>query len=127
MNNYIEMSGKTILEAVEKAKEMLGLDYDELEHEVLEEAKKGFLGFGARDAKVLVWKKGFDVKKAMADEKKKAENAVERTEKTAKFIEEPKLKEKSDVRTAPAADTKKETKKEIKETKKEVKKAEKSE
>lgn len=110
--NYIEMTGKSIVEAVEKAKDVLGLDYDQIEHEIIEEPKKGFLGFGSKDAKVLVWKKGIDVKKEMAKaaeakakaEKKAAKEAEKAREKAAKAeIKEVKREEKKTAKKAEAA------------------------
>ena len=50
----IEMSAKTKDEAVAAALAELGASIDEVEVEVLEEATKGFLGFGNKDAKVKV-------------------------------------------------------------------------
>ena len=51
---FIDMTGKTEDEAVAKALSQLGLDRDEVSVEVLERAKKGFLGIGASPAKVRV-------------------------------------------------------------------------
>ena len=51
---FIDMTGKTEDEAVEKALAQLGLDRDEVSVEILERAKKGFLGIGAAPAKVRV-------------------------------------------------------------------------
>ena len=51
---FIDMTGKTEDEAVGKALEQLGLDRDEVSVEILERAKKGFLGIGAAPAKVRV-------------------------------------------------------------------------
>ena len=49
-------TGKTVEQAIEAACEKLGLSQDEVQVEVLEVAKKGFLGFGAAPAKVRVYK-----------------------------------------------------------------------
>ena len=51
---FIDMTGKTEDEAVAKALSQLRLDRDEVSVEVLERAKKGFLGIGASPAKVRV-------------------------------------------------------------------------
>ena len=51
---FIDMTGKTEDEAVSKALSQLGLDRDEVSVEILERAKKGFLGIGAAPAKVRV-------------------------------------------------------------------------
>lgn len=54
MRDYIDMTGKTEEEAIEKALEQLGLDRDEVSVEILERAKSGFLGIGRADAKVRI-------------------------------------------------------------------------
>jgi len=51
---FIDVTGKTEDEAVSKALAQLGLDRDEVSVEILERAKKGFLGIGAAPAKVRV-------------------------------------------------------------------------
>ncbi|MGN1318962.1 MAG: Jag N-terminal domain-containing protein, partial [Lachnospirales bacterium] len=50
----IEQTGKTISEAVEAACVKLGVGLSEVEYKVLDEGSKGFLGIGARPAKVVV-------------------------------------------------------------------------
>ena len=53
--NSIEITGKTVDEAVEQALLELGVPLDQVEVEVVEEATKGlFLGLGAKPAKVRV-------------------------------------------------------------------------
>ncbi len=54
MTQYIEVTGKTEEEAIEKALVQLSMDRDEVSVEVLERAKSGFLGLGATPAKVRV-------------------------------------------------------------------------
>jgi len=51
---YIDVTGKTESEAIEKALAQLGLDRDDVSVEILERAKSGFLGIGACPAKVRV-------------------------------------------------------------------------
>lgn len=51
---FIDVTGKTEDEAVAKALAELGLDRDDVSVEILERAKKGFLGIGASPAKVRV-------------------------------------------------------------------------
>ena len=51
---FIDMTGKTEEEAVNKALQQLGLDRDDVSVEILERAKSGFFGFGATPAKVRV-------------------------------------------------------------------------
>ena len=51
---YIDVTGKTEAEAIEKALSQLGLDRDDVSVEILERAKSGFLGIGSAPAKVRV-------------------------------------------------------------------------
>ena len=52
MKKEIIVTAKTVEDARAKAAEELGVSAEELEITVLEEGKKGFLGFGASDAKI---------------------------------------------------------------------------
>ena len=54
MEKTIITSGKTIDLAIEAALTQLGLDRDSVSVMVLQQAKAGFLGFGAQPAKVQV-------------------------------------------------------------------------
>ena len=54
MEKTIITSGKTIDLAIESALLQLGLDRDSVSVQVLQQAKPGFLGFGAQPAKVQV-------------------------------------------------------------------------
>ena len=54
MTQFIDVTGKTEEEAIEKALVQLSMDRDEVSVEVLERAKSGFLGLGATPAKVRV-------------------------------------------------------------------------
>ncbi len=54
MMQYIDVSGKTEEEAIEKALAQLSMDRDEVSVEILERAKPGFLGIGATPASVRV-------------------------------------------------------------------------
>lgn len=51
---YVDVTGKTEEEAIASALAQLGLDRDDVSVEILERAKKGFLGIGASPAKVRV-------------------------------------------------------------------------
>ena len=51
---FIDVTGKTEDEAVASALAQLGMDRDEVSVEILERAKKGFLGIGASPARVRV-------------------------------------------------------------------------
>lgn len=54
MAQSIEMMGKTVEEARQAAIQELGVPESRTSFEVIEEPKKGFFGFGGRDAKVRV-------------------------------------------------------------------------
>ncbi len=54
MARKIEVTGKTIDEAIEKGLAELGLEREEVTVEVLENPKSGFLGIGATPAKILM-------------------------------------------------------------------------
>ena len=51
---FVEMTAKTVDEAVAKALKELNITAEEAVVEVLEEGKKGFLGMFSKDAKVRV-------------------------------------------------------------------------
>ena len=51
---YIDVTGKTEAEAIEKALSQLGLSRDDVSVEILERAKSGFLGIGSSPAKIRV-------------------------------------------------------------------------
>ena len=52
--SYIDVTGKTESEAIEKALLQLNLDRDDVSVEILERARTGFLGIGSSPAKVRV-------------------------------------------------------------------------
>ena len=54
MTKYIETTGKTEEEAIEKALAQLGLERDDVSVELIERAKSGFLGLGGNPARVRV-------------------------------------------------------------------------
>lgn len=68
---FVEKTGKSVDEAVAAALAELNVTADQAVVEVLEEAKKGFLGFGRKDARVRV-----SVKPAEAEAEKTADAAV---------------------------------------------------
>ena len=49
--SYIDVTGKTEEEAISKALAQLGMDRDDVSVEILERAKNGFLGMGAKPAR----------------------------------------------------------------------------
>lgn len=60
MRECLEVTGKTVEEAVNQALTTWGVTREEVEIIVMEEPSKGFLGFGARDAMVKVFRKEED-------------------------------------------------------------------
>jgi spoIIIJ-associated protein len=54
MTDTIEFHASTIDEAVEKAALQLGMSTEEISYSVLDEGNSGFLGIGARDARIMV-------------------------------------------------------------------------
>lgn len=54
MSDEREFNASSIEEAVEKASSELGLTQDQLSYRVLDEGSSGFLGLGARDARIIV-------------------------------------------------------------------------
>lgn len=59
--NYIEVSAKTIEEAITEACQKLGVTSDKLEYEVVEEGSSGFLGIGSKPAVIKAAVKMVDV------------------------------------------------------------------
>jgi len=49
---FIEVSAKTVSDCITEACQKLGVTSDKLEYEVLEEGSSGFLGIGAKSAKI---------------------------------------------------------------------------
>ena len=77
----LDFTGKSINEAVDKAHEELGIAYADIDFEVIEEASKGFLGIGAKPAKIRVTiKEEGDEEKPEAPEPKKEAKRHERRE-----------------------------------------------
>ena len=72
MEKTIVATGKSIDLAIESALTQLGLDRDSVSVMVLQQAKTGFLGFGAQPAKVQVTYEPPDPKVEKAPEKPKS-------------------------------------------------------
>lgn len=51
----VEMTAKTVLEAVDLALEKLETTIDEVDYEIIQEPSNGFFGIGKKDAVVKVW------------------------------------------------------------------------
>ncbi|MDO8490816.1 MAG: RNA-binding cell elongation regulator Jag/EloR [Dehalococcoidia bacterium] len=54
----LEISGKTVEEATERALQQLGVSRDQIEIEVVSKGKSGILGLGAEEARIAVTLKG---------------------------------------------------------------------
>lgn len=57
MNDLIEVSAKSVDEAITEACVKLGLTSDQIEYEVVEKGSSGFLGIGNKPALIKAWKK----------------------------------------------------------------------
>ena len=55
--DFIEVTGKTVDDAITEALVQLGTTSDQIEYEVLEKGSSGFLGFNSKPAKIKVRKK----------------------------------------------------------------------
>ena len=55
--DYIEISAKTVNDAITEACQKLGITSDKLEYEVIEEGSAGFLGFNSKKAVIKVKEK----------------------------------------------------------------------
>ena len=141
MEKTIITSGKTIDLAIESALLQLGLDRDSVSVQVLQQAKAGFLGFGAQPAKVQVTYEAPDPKPEEAPKPKSALGSASRSKPKAaapvkkpeapKEPEAPKaevLKKEQPKVEKKAEKTEKKTEKKAEKTEKKVeKKVEKSE
>ena len=99
MRQFIDVTGKTEEEAINRALEQLKLDRDDVSVEILERAKAGFLGLGSCPAKVRV-SYGEDDEPA-APAQPKAEKVREDKPKTEKPRAEKKPAEKPQRREEP--------------------------
>jgi len=63
---YIEVSAKTVDEALTEASIKLGITSNELEYEVIEKGSTGFLGIGSKDAVIKV-RKRFSVEETVKE------------------------------------------------------------
>ena len=89
MAKTIEKSAKTVEDALKAAIEELGVNENEIDYEIVEEASRGFFGFGAKPAKIRVTVKEdgkndepinevvSDVINEKTDMKEKKENSIE--------------------------------------------------
>ena len=99
MMQYIDVSGKTEDEAIEKALAQLGRDRDEVSVEILERAKPGFLGIGATPATVRV---SYDDGMAEPEEKPETFRPEQRKSKAEREREEAERKAERERKAAEA-------------------------
>lgn len=97
MEKTLVTSGKTIDLAIEAALAQLGLDRDSVSVQVLQQAKTGFLGFGAQPAKVQVT---YEAPDEVPEAPKVALSSASRKPKAAALA--PKLAEPAPVKIEPA-------------------------
>lgn len=125
--NYVITTGRSVDEAVEDALKKLKLSKDEVSIEVLQEASKGFLGFGQKDAAVKVSKKEDtqDILKEIFSEEfeseksksSKIENKTRNKEKSEPKFSKSEKSSSEDIKPS-ATENIEETKKEVEEVKK---------
>jgi spoIIIJ-associated protein len=92
MTHANEFNAGTVEEALQRAAASLGVPADDLSYEVLDEGSEGFLGIGARDARIAV---------SVPD----AEDATEEPDREASYSQEPALVEDDATGQINATDT----------------------
>ena len=110
MEKTLIASGKTIDLAIESALAQLGLDRDSVSVMVLQQAKAGFLGFGAQPAKVQVT---YEAPDPVPEAPKVALSSASRSKPKAKPVApkaEPKVEAPKPAPEAPKAEPKAEPK-----------------
>ena len=111
MEKTIITSGKTIDLAIEAALTQLGLDRDSVSVTVLQQAKAGFLGFGAQPAKVQVAYEAPDPIPEKAEKPKSALGSASRSKpKSAAPVKKPEPKAEAPKAEPPKAEPKVEKK-----------------
>ena len=110
MREFIDVTGKTEEEAINKALAQLGMDRDDVSVEILERAKSGFLGLGSSPAKVRVsyGEEEIELPKAVEQPKEpkpeKPKASEKKSEKKPEKRPEKKAKEKTIKVEVPAAE-----------------------
>ena len=108
MEKTLIASGKTIDLAVESALAQLGLDRDNVSVMVLQQAKAGFLGFGAQPAKVQVT---YEAPDPVPEAPKVALSSASRSKPKAKPVAPKEEKKPEPVKAEPKVEKKEEPKK----------------
>ena len=76
--DYIEVSAKTVDDAITEALVQLGATSDQIEYEVIDKGSAGFLGFNSKPA-VIKAKKKFTIEQSIRDFLNKVFNAMDMT------------------------------------------------
>lgn len=87
----IEITGKTVEEALEQALKQLGVDKDQIGYKVIEQPSKGVLGFFSKPAKIQAW----ILKESVEEDLTSEDESPEQTEGSS-FESELHSEEKSD-------------------------------
>ena len=78
----MQITARTVEDAITEASLKLGVTSDKLEYEVLEEGSAGFFGIGKKEAAIAAWLKGSEKEdKAPAKEKKEAKKDAKKDSK----------------------------------------------
>lgn len=96
MVEYIEVSAKTVSEAITKACIDLGLTSDEIDYQVISEGNSGFLGFGIKPAQIRVCRKADLEAEARAAKEAEEEAARKAEREAAKAAEQAAKAEKAE-------------------------------
>lgn len=84
----VEVSGRTLEEAVQIAAQELGVPTDAIEYEVAEEGTKGFLGFGGTPTVVTAWvKEGYEPGEGVAVQPEPVGEEIEMEEVEAETVD----------------------------------------
>lgn len=102
MEKTIVTTGKTIDLAIEAALSQLGLDRDSVSVQVLQQAKSGFLGFGAQPAKVQV---SYEAPDPQPEAPKVALSSASRSKPKARKPEAPKAEPTPKAEPSPKAES----------------------
>ena len=93
---FIEVSAKTVEDALTEASIELGLASTDIDYEVIEKGSAGFLGIGAKQAVITAWKKVEEKPKKEKKAEKKPEKKVEKEVVVEEVKETPKVEEKKE-------------------------------
>ncbi len=81
--DYIEISAKTVEDAITKASIELGLSSDQLEYQVISQGSSGFLGIGSKPAVIQVRRKASEIAEEEEEQPAEEKETNNRKEKAA--------------------------------------------